>query len=60
MNVHVGLLEKSDSLLGFQYKFLELFEGEDLNNVTLNAYHQLSFGILFARVVIEIRTSKRS
>ena len=60
MTVHIGFLEKSDSLLGFQYKLLELFEGKDYENVKLNTYYQFSIGILFARIVIEIPGSKRS
>lgn len=58
MNVHVGFLEKEDSLLGFQYKVMNYYEGKTREELSLNTYYEFSFGILFARVVFSIKVKK--
>jgi len=60
MHIHVGFLEKGDSLLGFQYKITDYFEGKERENLSLNTYHEISFGILFARIVFSINVKKGS
>lgn len=60
MTVHIGILEREDSLLGVQYKYMSFFEGPDRNNLRMNNYHEISIGILFARIVFTLAAKKRS
>lgn len=58
MNLHIGILERNDSLLGIQYKYMCYYEGKDRNNLKLNGYHEISIGILFARIQITVPGKK--
>jgi hypothetical protein len=60
MNIHFGLLEKENSLLGIEYKYLKMFEDAGKGRVTLNNYHEISFGLIFLRLVFTIPEKKGS